>query len=201
MRNSSKGMVSIDLETLGLNNNAVILSVGICVTEWKPQTIEQLKERSINIKLSTRDQITKYGMTLDEEVCDFWREQGPEATSILTPSASDLLLEELPEAIDRFMDSQGVKWREYDTYDRRCFDVSKLQWVYEDALKKGHGNVPWDFRNLYEFGTALAYLGADRYGGIKDCPDGLIYHNSQDDAVLDAYRLLINLEQVGLLTK
>lgn len=199
MRDGSKGMVSIDLETLGLQNNAVILSVGVCVTPWKFNTVNELRERSINIKLDVKDQITNYGMKTHPDVVNWWKEQGPDSREILKPSSNDIKLAELPGVLEKFFERHGVNWKDYDTYDRRCFDMTKLQYVYEEALGYGHGKVPWNFVHMYEFGTALSYLGADRYGGVRPEEVGLIYHNSQDDAILDAYRLLKCLKEVELI--
>ncbi|BAU40107.1 exonuclease [Ralstonia phage RSP15] len=200
MREGSKGFVSIDAETLGLYHDSVILSVGLVVSPWKYQTVEELMPRSINIKLDVRDQISNYGLKVHKNVTDWWKKQDEKARSILNPSINDVKLAELPGIIESFIKGQGYRWFELDTYDRRNFDVVKMQYIYEEVLGFGHGNVPWNFSNIYEFGTALAYLGADRYGGVRPEDVGLIYHNSQHDAILDAYRLLKCMKEVEIIS-
>lgn len=200
MREGSKGLVSVDLETLGLYHDSVILSVGICVSPWEDTTIEKLRSQSINIKLDVKDQITNYGLKTEKSVMDWWKGQTPAAREVLQPGPYDVKLADLPDAIEHFFKGQDMKWFDLDTFDRRNFDMVKLQYVYEDALGRGRGKVPWNFSNIYEFGTALSFLGVDRYAGIRerDVPE-LIYHNSQDDAILDAYRLLKTLKGLGII--
>lgn len=189
MHDYSKGIVSVDTETLGHPQNAIILSVGLCFHTWSKPNLEDMKKNSINIKLNVRDQIER-GMVKTESVVDFWKQQSPEAKSILIPSKDDILLADLPNAIDEWFVSIGVKWHQTDTFDRKSYDMFRLQYVYEEMLKV---KTPWNNGHVYEFGTALAFMGSDRYGGLREPSEidpSFIYHNSRDDAIVDCYRLL-----------
>lgn len=199
MHDYSEGLVSLDSETLAHVHNGIILSVGFCFHPWEKPNLDNMKKNSINFKLDVADQIKNYGFVTRQSVVDWWKEQDKEAKKILLPSSDDIKLADLTKAIDDWFLSIGVKWRKCDTFDRKAYDINRLQYVYEDVLGI---STPWNHGHVYEFGTALAFMGSDRYGGIREpssIDPSFIYHNSRDDAIVDAYRLLNQMDKNGVL--
>lgn len=203
MHENSAGIVSVDMETLGHNNDAVLISLGVIYTPWVAvDTFQDLVKASkaIYLEFNIAEQITHYKRTTTQSVVEWWHEQSPDAKEALKPKDTDVSIAQLPEILDEFFRNRCMmKWRDCDTYDRKSYDVSKLQHVWEEELNVESG-VPWNYGHVYEFGTALTYLGAGRYGNIRpDDVPGLIYHRADHDALLDSYRLLKNLTLNGVL--
>lgn len=198
MHDYSKGIVSVDTETLAHSTDAVMLSIGICFHPWSKPDLEFMKKNSLQIKLDIKDQIDR-GMKTQPDVIQWWKEQSPEARQILVPKAGDVKLIDVPKIIDDWFLSIGVKWHQTDTFDRRSYDMSKLQHIYEQILGI---KTPWNHGHIYEFGTALAFMGSDRYGGIREPSEvdpSFVYHNSRHDAIVDCYRLLNTMDKNGVL--
>lgn len=199
MHDYSEGLVSLDTETLAHTHNGVILSVGLCFHPWAKPDLEAMKAKSVHFKLDIKDQLHNYGFVTRQSVVDWWKEQSPEARQVLIPRPDDIKLADLPGKIDEWFKSIGVKWHRCDTFDRKAYDINRLQYIYEEVLGI---NTTWNHANTYEFGTALAFLGSDRYGGIRlpsEVDPSFIYHDARHDAIVDAYRLLKKMDENGVL--
>lgn len=201
MTPGSQGIVSIDTETLGHYYNNPILSIGISFHPWESPDIEKMRETGLYIKLDVADQIKNHGCKILESTAQWWREQSEEAKIVLKPSHEDVKIDEVPGIILDWVQKHDLKWKKMDTYDRKCYDVNRLQYIY-DIITNDRYAKPWNAANQYEFATALCYLGYDRYGGITDFDGmGLVYHNALDDSIMDSYRLLKCLEENGVFEK
>lgn len=186
----------IDLETLGSKSDAVILSLGLTLSRYddKSQTFETLTRDGLYLKFDIKEQLER-GRKTQDRVIRWWYDQSPEARKVLIPKSTDISFYSLPEILTNYFNTRGVNIRKCDMYDRKSFDLSKLQYLYEEELG---GDIPWSPVNEFEVATAFRFMGYDRYAGIqvKDIP-GAIYHNALHDAAVDHLRIfkcLHNLE-------
>lgn len=200
MAHTKTHMAVLDTETLAKFDDAVILSLGMVVVPYDnfgTEFLDILKAPGLELKFDVRDQIKTYGRKTEASTIAWWKKQDAEAKKVLTPCDADVPLEYLPTALDAFIKSTGLDWKQIDLYDRNSFDIKKLQHIYEMNLGK---KTPWDYQACWEIATTLKFLGFDRYGGVRpaDVP-GMIYHNALHDAALDAYRILKALRAVGVI--
>lgn len=190
----NKHLAVLDLETLGKFSDAVILSLGLTVSKYddKHLSFQDLKDNGLYIKFNIKEQLNK-GRKIDQDVLDFWYKQDVKAKSVLNPSDEDVSLYSVVDIIEEYFKSINLSMKKVDLYDRKSFDIAKLQCICERDLKC---DVPWDYRNDYELATAFRFMGYDRYGNldIRDIP-GAMYHHALDDAACDHLRLLKCLHQ------
>lgn len=179
----------IDLETLGAGSDAVILSMGLTVSRYddKSQTFDSLVDSGLYLKFDIKEQLGR-GRTKSERVIKWWYEQSAEARQVLIPRQDDSSLYHLEYHLNDFFKKIGVPFKQIDLYDRNCFDISKIQYMFEEELGQ---DVIWNYHNTFDVATAFRFLGFDRYAGIRvsDFP-GAVYHNALHDAAVDHMRIL-----------
>lgn len=185
-------LASIDFETAGLFDDAVILSLGLTISDYedKDVTFDQLVSKGLFLKFKISEQQEKWGRKLQPSVLAWWKDKTtPQARLDAWGGADRVSLSELPRLMKEYLTSQGVTdFKKIDWYDRNCFDMSKMQHVHEENLKEP---LWWDYQNRYEFATALRFLGADRYGNMPaDSFPNATYHNPLHDAAMDHLRIL-----------
>lgn len=182
-------LCTIDLETLGVGSDAVILSLGLVVSRYDEAnlTFDHLKETGLSLKFDIKEQLAR-GRKTSKRVVAWWYEQDSAAKNILAPKPDDISLYDLDSCLQSYFKRIEVPINKVDMYDRNCFDLSKLQYLYEEEL---NSDVPWDYNHTFDIPTALRFLGSDRYGGVhvSDFP-GAIYHRAIDDAAVDHMRML-----------
>lgn len=187
----------IDSETLAAVDNAVILSIGITVSKYtdKHLSFDDLIKNGLYRKFDIKEQLDR-GRKTQKRVINWWYGQDSEAKQVLVPNPlQDTSLYDFPKTFDDYFNSLGLNPKNVDFYDRKSFDLTKLQYLYEEELDS---DIPWAPTNDFEISTALRYLGYDRYAGIqvKDIP-GATYHNALHDAAVDHIRLLKVLNDDG----
>lgn len=181
----------LDTETLGSRDDSVILSLGLTVSRYDDnKTFDELVNEGLYLKFDIKEQLTRGRITQDR-VVKWWYGQDSAARSVLIPQVTDSSLYALPSYLEEFFTLKGLSMRGVDWYDRKSFDMSKLQYLYEQELGR---DAPWDPMQEFEISTALRYLGMDRYGGVRvsDIP-GAVYHNALHDAAVDHLRIFKGL--------
>lgn len=188
-------LVVLDLETLGSRDDAVILSLGLTFSRYDEhtKTFQQLVDEGLYLKFNIKEQLAR-GRKTQDRVVQWWYKQDFEAKQVLIPKPDDVSLYSLPERFAAYFKSKGLTAKDCDWYDRKSFDMSKLQYMFEEELG---GDVPWRPTQEFEVATAFRFLGMDRYAGIqvKDIP-GAIYHNAVHDAAVDHLRLFKALHTI-----
>lgn len=178
----------LDLETLGSTDDAVILSLGLTISRYddKHKTFDELVKEGLCLKFGIKEQMAR-GRRTQKRVIEWWSKQDAEAKSVLRVLPTDISLYSLPTHLEAHLNSLGLKAKDIDWYDRKSFDLSKLQYLYEEELG---GDIPWKPTQEFEVSTAFRMLGFDRYAGIqvKDIP-GATYHNALHDAAVDHLRM------------
>jgi hypothetical protein len=177
----------IDLETLGSKSDSVILSLGLTFSRYDEiKTFDELLSEGLYVKFDIKEQLDRGRITQDR-VVKWWYTQPIEAKKILFKKHDDISLYQLPKILDGFFASKGVDVKKVDFYDRKSFDMTKLQYLFEEELG---GDIFWNPNSEFEVATAFRFLGFDRYAGVQvsDIP-GAIYHHALHDAAVDHLRL------------
>jgi hypothetical protein len=178
----------IDLETLAVGSDAPILSLGLTVSRYDDtsQTFDTLVQNGLYLKFDLKEQLDR-GRKASTRVVKWWYEQSVEARKVLIPNPADISLYGVGDQIQEFFKSKGIDIKKVDWYDRNCFDLSKLQYLFEEDLNQ---DVIWNYHNTFDVATAFRFLGFDRYAGVRvsDFP-GAIYHNALHDAAVDHMRI------------
>lgn len=174
----------IDFETLGKEDRAVLLSVGVL---WVPGfdkiwLINELIPYTIHIKIDREEQIRK-GRTLDKETMSWWSGQGDNAKEIL--SNNDLKsCEYTYKCIKKFMKEGGFEPKVSKIWSRGMIDQRWWQSLcktfgFEDFLPF------WCWRDTR---TLLETLSGSPVAHIND-DKSLIKHNAAHDCILDFIRI------------
>lgn len=177
----------IDLETLGVGSDSIILSLGLTVGRYDvPQSFDQLVSNGLYLKFDLKEQL-QAGRKKSDRVIKWWYEQAPEARKVLIPSPEDVSIYDIDELMCGYFNALGMDIKKVDLYDRNNFDLTKLQYLMEEELNK---DVFWNYHNTFDIPTAFRFMGFERYAGInaKDVP-GCVYHNALHDAALDQLRI------------
>ena len=189
--------VFVDTETLGLYDDAILTSIGMCwfkMEQVNTITIPMLIEQSFYARLDIKSQVD-IGRKTTKSTMDFVMGQAEMMAEIAV--SHRVKIHELPAIIDGWMLVSGIKPREFDFVDRMSFDISKLAHLYEVSLDITP-QVFWSGRRRYEIATALVFAGCqDRYNGMPPSDmvkHGLTLHRADHDAVFDAYRLCLALK-------
>ena len=188
-------MAVIDLETLGVRSDSVILSLGLTFSRYdEVKTFDELVNEGLYLKFNIKEQLNRSRVT-QERVVKWWYNQSIEARKILYVKEDDLSFYQLPEILNKFFEDKGVSLKKVDLYDRKSFDISKLQYLYEEELG---GDIPWNPNSEFEVATTFRMLGFDRYAGIQvsDIP-GATYHNAIHDAAVDHLRIFKCLHSIS----
>ena len=179
----------VDLETLGVGSDSIILSLGLTVARYDDtsQTFDSLVQNGLFVKFQLKEQIER-GRKKSDRVVKWWYEQSVEARrTALFPTQEDKSIYDIESILKAYFDSRGLDIKKVDLYDRNSFDLTKLQYLFEEELDK---DVPWNYHNTFDIPTAFRFVGFDRYGGMRvdDFP-GAIYHNPLHDAAVDHMRI------------
>lgn len=180
--------IMCDLETLGLANDAIVLSIGLVMFDYNGVI------STYYAKLDVEEQ-RALGRTTTPNTLAWWESQTPEARSVLDPN-------QLTVPLAKVLDTVDALFRYYpEAYiwgNDTLFDVGKLASLYASAGRE----VPWKYwaprcyRTMYD-GLRIAF--ELRYGTMADeAPRVGTYHNALDDALTQTHRLLKAHEDLGL---
>lgn len=181
----------VDLETLAIETDAVILSCGICVVDMDQcNTFEELIQQGVNIYFDQDSQIAK-GRIVSQSTLEWWGNQGPEAQhclnnpnkvnirdfyAVLNPVFHQLGLGDSPYHSAR----KKLKWYARGPH----FDISKMESLFTDF----NVTPPWKYYNIRDIRTWLECNGLeDNLKLVK--PSSMIPHNSLHDAAFDGWMM------------
>lgn len=190
-------MFFLDIETLGVESTAVILSVGMLyAADNSPTTYQALLDNSIFVKLNARDQIEKYKRTVDKGTVEWWSKQGdlPKDRSY-TPKKTDMSPEEGIEVLRKWTKTMVAK-----PQDEICWIRGSLDQMALDSLCKAM-DVPaiLPYNAYRDMRTAIDLLypetGKNGYVEIDTtlCTDydrsKVMKHSPEADCAMDACML------------
>lgn len=186
-----KTHLMIDLETFGLRENAIIISLGITkfrFTEYKKY--EDYIKDGIFIKFDVKDQIKNYNREWDESTVKFWKRQPDHVRKencVARPD--DFSLVDGLRLLKDYITSTEYIWRSSFIFSRgNAFDFGKLDHAYEKNLKV---EPPY---NKFMERDVRTYI--DFMTGTNDGKYNLSYqveetkHSPLSDAAMDAARMV-----------
>ena len=88
----------VDLETLGLYDNCIILSMGICVADiTKAIDFKEMTDNGLFLKFSATEQ-HRLGRVITPSTVEWWKEQPEDAKKIsFYESPTDISIKEMPQ--------------------------------------------------------------------------------------------------------
>lgn len=166
--------VMLDIETLGLTPDSIILSIGACAVE-APTEVQFYQEVSIH---------GQCGRCVDLDTVKWWMNQDispPMGGIIPLPNVLANFTQWLQEA---FVDkAELIVWA-----NGTDFDISVLKDAYERAYV---GAVPWKYNNVRDYRTAyklFSHIARPEFVGDR--------HNALADAVHQASHLALIMEHM-----
>ena len=166
--------VMVDIETLGIEPGAAILSIGACRFDTTAGKPEDTFEASISLS-----SCHAAGLSIDPETLEWWLGQGESARSVLTGG------DDLEAALERF-----TEWYENAAPDEiwansPSFDCEHLEHAYSAVGL----TVPWEFYEERDVRTIRNLPGAvelERSGTEHDALDDAIHQAREVAATLEA---------------
>lgn len=140
-RSQDKVYVMIDIETLDVESTAVILSIGACTIEDRPE----------NTFYGEYDPETQYERTKSQSTIDWWAKQ-----SIPRPG-SDIYLHEGLRELARWFSSlraDPIVWCKGTDFDTA---------ILTHAYKQYHLSIPWHYNSVRDFRTLKKLFPAYSY--------------------------------------
>lgn len=175
----------IDLETLGLKQDAAIISIGVAKFNIETGKIQKIFHG--NIKW---DSALKYGNAEPSTVAWWQQQTGTAKEALATPAQEDS--EQIMKSFVSFLGIDPIVWG-----NGACFDLGKLEHWFE----KNSQPHPWFYRNTRDVRT-MDQLGRDILNfGISDQEFIGTKHHPVDDAVNTAryvsqvYRSLLERQE------
>lgn len=174
MLNTDKRHIMVDLETMGTENDAAIISIG--AVEFGIDSISREFYRVVNLQ-SCMD----IGLTVTPSTIQWWMDQSEEAKAVFheEPSSIGLALEEF------------AGWVDCGLYDKRELCVWGNGAVFDNVILATAYRVldlkkPWTYKGDMCYRTARA-----AYPHIEAADwDGNIPHNALHDATYQANHLI-----------
>lgn len=186
-------MFVFDIETLGKQSSAAILSIG-CVNfdPIKRTTFKEMKDTAFFIKFDAEDQIKRHKRTVTKSSLEWWTKQcfNARKKSFIPNSECDVRIEEGLEAFRSWL-------KQYD--DGKCFVWARgnLDQLVLDAYEEYLDIEPIFYYNRWRdvrtaidlwFDTSSGYCDID-YDGF-DVDLMITKHNPVDDCLYDAMMLM-----------
>lgn len=185
-------MFVFDVETLGKESNAVILSLA-CI-HFDPANFpspKELKENAFFVKFNAQDQVKRLKRSMTKSSLDWWAKQCLNArTKSFKPSDDDVLIEDGLAAFKVWAD----QYREPKSW---VFARGNLDQLVLDSIEEQLGLEPVFFYNRWrDIRTAVDFL-YDTDNGYCDVEyegfDSFLHitkHDPVDDCILDAMMLV-----------
>lgn len=181
----------IDIETLGTDPDAVVLSIACVPFMLDVHTyFSELVNAGFVVKLHVQEQIKTHHRTVEDSVAKWWKSQPKEIFDAqVRPSPNDMGLKEGLTLFNKFVAGiEGYNFNESYVWSRgNNFDFPILKSLYKDA---GIG-VPYNDWRVRDVRTAIDIMAGTDDGKyeVKFGGDGFEAHNPLHDAAMDAARL------------
>ena len=190
-------MFFLDIETLGVESTAAILSIAIIhVPDAEPRPAVELMSDYIFVKFDVKDQISRFKRTVDMGTISWWKKQSDLARNKSYERNPELDLSS-EEALDR-IDAWAKKHKDYSTdlvWIRGTLDQMAVDSLYS-ALKR---NPPFNYDVYRDMRTAVDLLYPNSNGGYVEVDSSVcigydqlqwVKHDPVHDVTIDAAMLL-----------
>lgn len=182
----------VDLETLGMRENTVILSMACVPFVFENhQCFNEYLTQGFFVKFDVKEQIQKYKHSIDIDTIEWWKKQNQSAKNLnLKPSKGDQKLKDGLIALSRFISQSGYNYKESYIFARGSyFDFPKLEYVYEVSCDL---KVPFNTYKIRDVRTYIDIMAgvSDGQYNVRFCDTKqFIKHDCLHDAAMDACRL------------
>ena len=185
-----------DLETLGVNETAVVLSIGcIYIDSMEPCTYRDLMKNSFFVKLDAKYQIEKLNRQVTSSTIEWWGKQSNAAKiRSYKPSKDDVTPEVALQQLRQFV-YDNTKQSRVKCYTRGSMDVI----VSEHLAKQVDIKLPWVYNDFRDVRTAVdilyplskdGYVAVDQTKCFGYTDDMTIAHDPVHDCARDAAMIL-----------
>lgn len=185
--------ILLDVETLGIRENAVVLSLGAVSFRLEPGQRNDYDSYVLDgfyVKFDVKDQVRNYGRKIEEDTLNWWKRQGATAREVLKPSVDDVAMADgLAEFNAWIRDIDGFKFKDSYVWSRGTnFDFPKIESMYHQANIRS-GFSTWKVRDVRTYIDILT--GSDRgVYDVRETPNNFVAHHALHDAAMDAYRMV-----------
>jgi hypothetical protein len=189
-------MFIVDLETLGKESNAVILSIGAIHFSDDNTSIEYMRDNSFFVKIDASDQYKRLKRTYSTDTIQWWKKQCENARiTSYKPNINDVKLEDALEKLR----SWSAKYSENESWVWARGSLDEL--VLESAYSYCNVEPIFHYARWRDVRTAIdiMYNTRDGYCGV-DYPgfDSFLHitkHQPVDDCLFDAMMLLYGVKK------
>jgi len=191
--------VIFDFESLGLNENSVLLSLGVLafdpsdydiVGDGVETTFNKLLQQGLYVKLDAKDQMKTYGRTINKSTLLWWTEQNEEASQVLTRCDDDVKLPDMERLLNEYLEMNGV------TNNTPVWSRGYTEPMWYESVKLNlntYGSFRHyqyrDIRTLLNVSIEDKYLSRNHINTIEH-PVSFIKHNALHDVCFDAVQFL-----------
>ena len=185
--------IIIDLETLGLRENTVVLSLGAVAFKLVAGQINnysKLVKDGFYCKFDAKEQLTVYKRTTTESTMQWWKGQSAEAKEVLKPTPIDWRMADGLNDFNSWLQKVGYDKKNSYVWSRGTyFDFPKLEHMYEQAgIECGYNG--WKIRDTRTYIDILTGNDRGAYTPDGGNPAAFVHHNALHDAALDGYRMI-----------
>lgn len=193
-------MYFLDIETLGVSSETVILSVALLYFDEKVEghTWESLYDSTYFVKLSVRDQVENYNRVVDKDTIAWWKNQGDlTREKSFTPKKSDLSAKEGISQLQQYVRDKSKFPKKELVWVRGSIDQVALDSLFKAVVGQERLFPFWNYRDIRTFvdfntetgARGYAEIDPERYPGTWN-KDIVVKHNPIDDVVLDCLQLI-----------
>ena len=191
--------VIFDFESLGLNENSVLLSLGVLafdpsdydiVSDGVETTFNKLLQQGLYVKLDAKDQAKTYGRTINKSTLLWWTEQEEEASQVLSRSDDDVKLPDMETLLKEYLEMNGF------TKNTPVWSRGYTEPMWYESVKLNlntYGSFRHyqyrDIRTLLNVSIEDKYLSRNHINTIEH-PVSFIKHNALHDVCFDAVQFL-----------
>jgi hypothetical protein len=177
----------IDIESLDITPESVILSIGI--VKFNP-TSKGVYDRLL-LKPTMEDQTEIYNRSISDDTLRWWSTQSQEAIDAGFSEENRMSLKDCMEVIYHYCWNQDRVWS-----NGASFDIVMLESAFRQTLTEKPNPIPWPFYTIRDTRTIYEIAGVklkDKKYGTKTTHNALEDAEHQAIVLQDAYQKLIGL--------
>lgn len=182
--------IVLDIETLGIFDNSVVLSIGGVV--FDPETefefLDLTEDNSFFVKLKAKDQKERLNRTVTPSTIEWWKSQNDEAKKVLLPSDKDVDAETAIDQLNEFVKEEC----EYDPKNSVIWVRGSLDFPVLHSLALSCGKeLCFGYNRIRDVRTAIdiLYNSNNGYTDMSKPCVGFIAHDPVHDCARDAMLL------------
>jgi len=189
----------IDLETLSLYDDAIILSLGMVVANLNTKTtFKGLLDKSLFVKFDALEQ-KRLGRAATADTIQWWTEQ-EESVKILSyypDKQRDVSIKTMSDVMLDYISGLGIDPQKIWVWSRSVgFEKNKINHVQDTLNLK----QVFNYKKYLDIVTGMHLTGTDRYAGISPNDfQEMVYHHPTHDCVLDFLRLQKAMSDIGMI--